>query len=183
MNLSTVEPSEAGTGTPKLPPFPQIWIGYVLGAATTVAEFIALTFHPELAKEWSTPPLYLFLLSFVGGVYWFVCIYRLHVVLAQVPGWKHPIAPARAAGFHFIPIYNLYWLFRWPREIAIFVNQRLQRPVMKPMAVSVAALAALLLRVVDPGLGLILLFLPMSYVAECLRRAFIGPAKENDPAS
>jgi hypothetical protein len=43
---------------------------------------------------------------------------------------------------------------------------------MKPVAIGVAILAALVLRVLDPGFGLILLFLPMSYISECLRRAF-----------
>lgn len=182
MNFSTVQPSKTEAGVPTLPPFPRIWIGYALAAATIVSEFIALTLHPELGKQGGIPPLYLFLLSFVGGVYWAVCIYQLHVVMAQIPGWKHPISPARSVGFHFIPFYNLYWVFRWPREIAGFVNSRLERPVMRPSAASLAVLAALLLRLVDPGLGLVLLFLPISYIAELLHRALLAIPEENRPA-
>jgi hypothetical protein len=152
-----------------------IWIGYLLGAATILAEYIAFDLHPELAKEGGIPPLYLFLVSFVGGVYWFVCIHRYHVILANVPGWKHPISPARAVGFHFIPFYNFYWIFKWPQEIAKFVNFRLQAKIMKPVAVGVAVLGALILRILDPGFGLILLFFPLSYISECLRRAFAAP--------
>jgi hypothetical protein len=158
------------------PELPTIWIGYVLGAATIAAELIAVALHPELAKDGGIPPLYLFLVSFVGGVYWFVCIYRIHVAMKAAPAWKHPISPARAVGFHFIPFYNLYWIFRWPKEIANFVNQRLQRPIMKPVAVGLAILAALILRIFDPGFGLILLFFPLSYISECLRRAW--PARQ-----
>ncbi len=45
-----------------LPRFPRIWIGYLLGVATLIAEMIAITLHPELAKEpLLIPPLYLFL--------------------------------------------------------------------------------------------------------------------------
>lgn len=163
---------QSGNPAAALPKLPMIWIGYLLGSATIAAEFIALDLHPELAKEGGIPPLYLFLVSFVGGIYWFVCIHRYHVILAHVPGWKHPISPARAVGFHFIPFYNLYWIFVWPKEIARFVNERLRAPVMKPVAIGVAILGALVLRVLDPGFGLILLFLPMSYISECLRRAF-----------
>jgi hypothetical protein len=171
MTLSDADSQQPGSPSAQLPALPQVWIGYLLGVATIAAEFVALGLHPELAKEGGIPPLYLFLVSFVGGVYWLVCIYRIHVVMAHVPGWAHPISPARAVGFHFIPFYNLYWIFRWPREIANFVNPRLPQPIMKPVAVGVATLAALVLRVLDPGFGLILLFFPISYVSECIRRA------------
>jgi len=174
---------ESLAGTPALPSFPRIWIGYALAAATMVAEFIALGLHPELGKKGGIPPLYLFLLSFVGGVYWMVCIYRLHVVMAEIPGWKHPISPARSVGFHFIPFYNLYWVFRWPREISGFVNSRFEGAVMRPSAVGLAVLAALLLRLVDPGLGLVLLFLPISYVAELLQRALLVIPKGQRPTT
>ncbi len=176
MSFPDTESPERGVLTAKSPPLPLIWIGYLLGIATIIAEFAALSLHPELAKEGGIPPLYLFLASFVGGVYWLVCVHRYHVVMAHVPGWKHPISPARAVGFHFIPFYNLYWVFKWPQEIARFVNGRLRQPVMKPVAVSLAVLAALILRIFDPGFGLILLFFPMSYLSECLRRAFAAPA-------
>ena len=106
MNSSDAEVPEPGVRAANLPQLPQIWIGYVLGVATIIAEFVAASLHPELAKEGGIPPLYLFLVSFVGGVYWFVCVYRYHVVLAHAPEWKHPISPARAVGFHFIPFYN-----------------------------------------------------------------------------
>jgi hypothetical protein len=161
------------------PALPQIWIGYLLGVATILAEVVAVGLNPDLAKQGGIPPLYLFLVSFIGGVYWLVCIHRIHVVLANAPRWKHPISPARAVGFHFIPFYQFYWIFKWPHEIANFVNSRLPQPIMKPVAVGLAVLAALLLRILDPGFGLILLFFPMSYISECIRRAFAAPLQQD----
>jgi hypothetical protein len=161
--------------TAPVPKLPIIWIGYVLGVATIIAEYVALSLHPELEQQGGIPPLYLFLVSFIGGVYWLTCIHRIHVVLANVPNWKHPISAARAVGFHFIPFYNFYWIFKWPKEIANFVNSRLPQPIMKPIPVGLAILAALVLRVFDPGFGLILLFIPISYVSECIRRVFAVP--------
>jgi hypothetical protein len=172
MTFPNDEPPVLAVPDQQTPKLPAIWIGYVLGVATIVAELVAVALHPELAKEGGIPPLYLFLVSFLGGVYWLVCIYGIHVAMQFAPGWQHPISPARAVGFHFIPFYNLYWIFRWPKEIALFVNQRLQAKVMKPLAVGLAILAALVLRILDPGFGLILLFLPLSYVCECVRRAW-----------
>lgn len=152
---------------------PQIWIGYLMGLATIISEVVAVSLHPELAKGGEViPPLYLFLAVFVGGVYWLVCVYQYHVVMNHIPGWHHPVSPARAVGFHFIPIYNFYWVFKWPQEIAKFVNLSLQRPLMKPEMVGVAVFAAFVVRfLVDPGLGLLLLFVAASYVSACLRQA------------
>jgi len=165
-----------------LPSLPRIWIGYLLGVATMVAEFVAVSLHPELAQApdlskgpFVAAPLYLFLTAFVGGIFWLACIYRIHVVLARVRGWKHPISPARAAGFHFIPLYSLYWIFKWPLEIARFVNGRLRRPLMKPVLIGVAILLALVTHILDSGFGLILMFLPLSYVAQCVKQALAEP--------
>jgi hypothetical protein len=161
----------------KLPPLPQLWIGYLLGVATVVAEYVALSLHPELAKaEFAIPPLYLFLAVFVGTVYWLVCIHRFHVILQCVPGWKHPISPARAVGFHFIPIYYLYWIFKWPKEISKYVNWRFHLPVMKPYLAGSIILAGFVLGLFfDPGFGLIVFFMAISYISACLRRAFALP--------
>ena len=97
------------------------------------------------------------------------------MILATVTGRKYPISPARAVGFHFIPFYNLYWVFKWPKEMASFVNRRLRANMMRPTPVGVAVLGAIILRVFDPGFGLLLLFFPLSYVSECIRRALAAP--------
>ena len=192
MDFSSEDMREQGARDGALPPLPRIWIGYLLGLVTIVAELVAISLHPELAKgsdiaksEFVIPPLYLFLASFVGFVYWFVCVYQIHVVLARVPGWNHPISAARAVGFHFIPVYFLYWVFKWPQEIARFVNGRLRRTVMKPVAIGVAMLLALVMRLLDPGFGLILLFMPLSYVTRCVQYALAEPpaSAHNFPAS
>ena len=126
-----------------LPPFPRIWIGYLLGVATLITEMIAITLHPELAKEpLLIPPLYLFLANFISLVYWLVCVYEFHLVLQQASGGIYPIKPVRAAWFHLIPIYGLYWVFKWPRQMAYFVNSRLPAPLMRPDRVGLAVFMA-----------------------------------------
>jgi hypothetical protein len=168
-----------------LPPLPMIWIGYLLGVATIIAEFVAVSLDPDLAKHGGIPPLYLFLVSFVGFVYWCVCVHRYHVILAIVTARKYPISPARGVGFNLIPFYNIYWFFKWPKEIANYVNSRLRAKLMRPTPVGVAVLGAIVLRVFDPGFGLLLLFFPLSYVSECLRRALAAqnfpPLAPHDP--
>src|SRR5436190_9030736 len=151
----------------------RVWIGYLLGVATLIAEMIAVTRHPELAKEpLLIPPLYLFLANFISLVYWLVCVYEYHVVLAEATAGAYPVKPLRAAWFHLIPIYGLYWVFKWPRDLARCVNSRLEAPLMGPdrtgSAVFIGFAAFLVL---DRGLGMILLFWAASYLSRCLRHA------------
>jgi hypothetical protein len=158
---------------------PKIGIGYLLAFATLIGEMIAVARHPELAKgmEITIPPLEIYLPSFVAIVYWLVCIHRYHVVLAHVPGWKHPITPARAVWFHFIPIFVIYWVFRWPAAIAEFVNQRMRARVMNKWAVGTCFFGSLLCRIfIDPSLSVAMLFFACTYVSGSLQRALLAPA-------
>lgn len=173
MDWSGGESGEPQLRQGAMPPFPRIWVGYLLGVATLVTEIIAVILHPELVKEpLLVPPLYLFLANFISLIYWLVCVYEFHVILWHQSAGGYPIKPLRAAWFHLIPFYGLYWVFKWPRELARFVNTRLQLPFMNPdrtgLAVFAAFVAFLLL---DRGLGMILLFWSASYLSRCLRHA------------
>jgi len=177
---SREQPMEPGA----LPQFPRIWIGYLLGGATFVAEIVAFTLHPELAKQaLVVPPLYLFLANFISLVYWLVCVYELHVVVMQASAGTYPIKPQRAAWFHLIPLFSLYWVYKWPRELARFVNSRLGNALMSPdrtgWTVLIAFGAFLLL---SRGLGMIGLFWATSYLSRCLRYALSArPASHAGP--
>jgi hypothetical protein len=173
MDWSGGESQEQDAKPGALPPFPRIWIGYLLGVATMIAEMIAVTWHPELVKEpLIIPPLYLFLANFISLIYWLVCVYEYHVVLSQATAGEYPIKPLRAAWFHLIPIYGLYWILKWPRELARFVNSRLPAPLMRPDRTGLAVfIAFVVFLVLDRGLGMILLFWAASYLSRCLRYA------------
>jgi hypothetical protein len=157
---------------------PHLWIGYLLSIAAFFAMVVAVATHAEIASgPLFIPPLYLFLISFVSFVYWLVCVHQLHVVLSRVSGWRHPVSPARAVWFHFIPIYSLYWLYKWPVELGKYVNWKLQREAIKPqrggLYVFFSYAACLFL---GPG-GLLLLFFSLSYLNEWLRRALTAPPR------
>lgn len=162
------------------PVFPRIWIGYVLGVATLIAEIIAISLHPELAKEpLLVPPLYLFLANFISLVYWLVCVYEFHVVLMHASSGAYPIKPLRAAWFHLIPIYGLYWVYKWPRELARFVNSRFPAPFMRPERTGLAVfLGFMVFLLLDRGFGMILLFWSASHLSRCLRLALAMHAGE-----
>src|SRR5260370_12890478 len=114
--------SQAGA----LPRFPRIWVGYLLGVATLIAEMIAASLHPELLKEpLLVPPLYLFLANFASLVYWLVCVYEFHLVLTQAAGGAYSLHPLPAARFYLFALYWLYWGFQGPREVARLGSCRL----------------------------------------------------------
>jgi hypothetical protein len=165
---------------------PKIWIGYALCLATFIDEAIVFAKHsPIVSGQLFIPPLHLFLLGFVSFVYWLVSIHKLHVVLSLVPGWRHPISPARAVWFHFIPLYNLYWLYKWPRECANFVNWRMQGTVLHPRNAGLFMLGSYVLSVLLSSLFLV--FFSLSFVATWVRRAltvpFRFPPSEGDSGS
>lgn len=184
MALSSEDSPGRPAPLPAAPAFPRIWVGYLLGVATLVAEVVAISRHPELAKEpLLIPPLYLFLANFISLVYWLVCVYEYHLVLKDASAGAYPIQPLRAAWFHLIPVYGLYWVYKWPRELARFVNRRLQAPLLRPeragLAVFLAFSAFLLL---DRGFGMILLFWAASHLSRSLRLALsVGPHGQQGP--
>lgn len=165
---------------------PKLWIGYLLCIAIFTGEGIAVARNPELLKpqtQFTIPPLEIFLPVFIAGVYWLVCIYNYHKILANIPGYKHPVSPARAVGFHFIPFFYLVWLFIWPNHIAKYVNARAKPPRMRGWIVGLTSIAGIASQIfVDPAFGCALEFLGLTYLASCLVRALTTVANPETPS-
>jgi hypothetical protein len=47
-------------------------------------------------------------------------------VLADISGGAYPIRPGKAVWYHFIPFFNLYWIFKWTNQMEKFINPRLR---------------------------------------------------------
>jgi len=116
------------------------------------------------------------ILSFLGTAFLLHCISTYHVIVNQVDGWHHQISPRKAVAFHFIPFYNFYWNFRWPREIARFVNWRTQKRSMSGVLVGAGVLAgALAAALVDASIGFVIIFSVFGYISRCLGEALLTP--------
>ena len=184
MDSTTSESQEPQPQAQASAPYPRIWVGYVLGFATLIDELITFSLHPELGQQFfSIPPLYLFMANFICLVYWLVCVYEYHVILAQATGGEYSITPLRAAWFHFIPIYSFYWAYKWPRDFARFVNSRLPNPLMRPERTGLALFMAFLVFLfLGKGFGMMLLFWAASHLSRCLRFALTPrPASPEGP--
>jgi len=115
------------------------------------------------------------LIMAVAWAYWLYCVYAFYKVLADVPGWKQSTTPGKAVLFHFIPGYNLFWLVKWPSQIADFVNWRTQRPTMYRWLPGALILVGVALRFIEAGLGTILIFSVGVYLSRNIKRALLAP--------
>ncbi|HEY7870817.1 MAG TPA: hypothetical protein VIF59_16410 [Methylomirabilota bacterium] len=159
----------APTGLPVRTRLPRVWPGYVLALGFFGVAAGELIIDPS--SRWQPSALQQ-ITWLIGYIYWFVCVHAFHRVMGEATGGAHPISPRRAVGFHFIPFFNLYWVFRWTNALVAFVNPRL--PASADMArgwAGVAILAALLLARWDGGLALLVLFGLASYLRSKIRQA------------
>ncbi|HSS95863.1 MAG TPA: hypothetical protein VLK33_02470 [Terriglobales bacterium] len=114
-----------------------------------------------------------FIANLVGAAYVLHCISTYHFVLTNVEGWSHPISPKKAVRYHFIPLFNLYWNYKWPYEIARFVNWRMQKHRMSSVLAGTIVLFGFLSSFfLGSSLGLIVILSGFAYISRCLRDAF-----------
>lgn len=175
MNTHTTDSQQATPVTSVVTtPLPGMALGFFLGAAFVVVEIGEVLLAPQSAKE-MTP--FSLLIGVGGAIYWLRCVYRIHKVLAEATNRSHPISPGRGAFFNLIPFFNLYWFFRWPNEIARFVNRSSTTRMAIGWPGFFVLLGFLLGRFVDGALFLFLSFGVGSYINKKIRSA-LGPAAE-----
>ncbi len=135
---------------------PNFSLGYVIAALLLIGQIIQVIARLILVKQKVYPMISP--IGVAGWIYWFICIYQMHNVLAELTNSTYPISPAAAVGYHFIPLYNVYWIFRWPAEIAKFVNSHLGRKATFKGTGIFLFIAPFLLRMVGAGIPLIIAF-------------------------
>lgn len=145
---------------------PWVWVGFVFAVGFLVAEFVELLL--ELDKE--SFQLVFVMIVLGGWIYWLFCVHRFHKILVEMSGNLYPIQPAEAVGKHFIPFYNLYWLFVWPSTLSSHVNDRGHVRMVSGALVGFLLLVSLLLRYVDGAIGLALTFAVGMYISAKLRK-------------
>ena len=161
---------------------PNLRFGFGLAVVLFVLEII-WGVQKELARGTSQAQSaggYAAALTLVGAIvstaYVLHCISAYHYVVNNINGWSHPISPKRAVRFHFIPVFNLYWDFKWPREIARFVNWRMQRNRMSgTLAGALVLIGFLIGGFFDVSIGLAVIVSAFAYISRCLCDAFTAP--------
>ena len=150
--------------------FPNILPGYFLTGLCLLLE-LGIIFAPgfDIKRILSVG---LFVFGLTGFIYWCVCVFKLHKALRVMSDGCYPISPAMAVGFGFIPVFNLYWMFKWPAEVLSFVKARSGEVktwgLWVPGAVLFLSMAA---RKIDGALLFLLIFSVLSYLVQVLKKS------------
>lgn len=162
-------------GEKKQASLPQLWIGYAAAGVLLALEGCALFLYSRgaISDEQFFAPLDIPYIALGIGVfvYWLVCVYKIHKVLQQATDGTYPITAKRAVGFHFLPLYNLYWLFKWPAEAIKFINVNAPAVKMKPYVPGTALLIGFLLGRLDPAIEAGIIFLALRPLVRNITKA------------
>jgi uncharacterized protein with PQ loop repeat len=146
---------------------PKAWIGFIFAIAFFIAEVIEVVRGNEELTD--VAPHFL-LISLTGMAYWLFCVYRIHKVLREMDS-LYPISPGAAAFFHFIPLYNLIWPFRWASTLTEFINNRGHVHMAAGGLLGLGLLISMLTaRFLDASVGLAGMFAIITYISAKLRR-------------
>lgn len=135
--------------------FPKIWIGYIIAAVLAIASIVDIFTQSGYGMRQQTWSLIFRVLVII---YYCICVYKLHKIIAIATDNRHPITPVKAVGFHFIPFFNFYWFVKWPNEIANFVNaQKPEKPMLKGLG-GIVILISIILSLLPISTGNYVLF-------------------------
>ncbi len=155
--------------------FPKIWPGYILGVLFFVFEIAVGIVIPQNAQQeflaWGI------LFSLTGLIFWCVCLYKIHKALLVMADNYYPISPGRAVGFGFLPIYSLYWMFKWPHELINFVKSRSNIKTQRPWMIGLLFLISGLTGIIHASLWFFINFGVLSYLIKILKGSLaVNPA-------
>ena len=149
----------------KISKLPPVAIGYISVVLFWVASFIDTENDPNAYFG----PLML-ITHLISYGFWLFCVFRFHRILKQVTAGSYAISPWVSVGFHFIPIINLWWLIKWPREFSRFIRAQGTVGIWPGTLIGVLLLISTLVRFFDGGISLFLIFSLGIYLRSKLTR-------------
>ena len=163
LSITADTPDEA----PPRSSFPWVWFGLFFVAAFAILE--ALMVALDLDEQMMTAQL--ILIALAGWIYWLFCVFRFHKILREISRNHYPISSGEVVWKHFIPFYNLVWIFRWPAELSNYLNRRQRVKMVSGNLLGVFLLIFLLTgRFIDGGVGLAGTFTVGMYISAKLRK-------------
>jgi ABC-type glycerol-3-phosphate transport system permease component len=100
----------------------------------------------------------------IGSVLYYVYVYMIHKTLAFVTDGKYPIKPGTAVLFHFIPIFNIYWMFKWIAGVSAYINDRTPKQALLPWVFLFIYYATFIVSVIIP----MILLTELAYIWDVL---------------
>ncbi len=150
---------------------PKVWVGFIIAGVFLLVELIAQ------ASGYDNDDLMVYLLAIglVGSIYWLFCVHRFHKILREMTN-DYEISPGAAVGYHFVPFYNFYWIFKWPIVFSKTINALGTVKMANGALLGVLLLIALLInRFFDGAVGMTFIFGIGTYMANVLRKQIQSP--------
>ena len=145
---------------------PWVWVGFLLVFVFILLETLMVVLQLDQRKMTG----FLTLVALSGSIYWLVCVHRLHKILREVTKGRYSISGAEAVGYHFIPFYNFYWIFKWTALKTDYLKGQGRVRIISGYLLGVFILLGVLLRWVDSGIGLFILFSVAVYLSSKLKQ-------------
>jgi hypothetical protein len=142
----------------EIPKAPKVWIGFIFAATFFVGEIVLVFGFEGKFTPILTP------IGFIGIFYWLFCVQRFHQILDTLTIDEYAISPGKAVGFHFIPFYNFYWVFKWPIELSKFINGLGNVTMANGGFIGLLLFICFLLYRLDGAISLTCIFLVGSYI-------------------
>jgi hypothetical protein len=140
---------------------PWVWFGFFFALAFLVCEFLYANL--DLVPEFRFAPI---LIGLAAWIYWLFCVFRFHTILREITRNHYRITGPEAVGYHFIPFYNFYWIFKWSSDFSDYLNMRGRVKVVSGKVLGAGMLAGVLLaRYLDGAIGLFIVFGIGTYLA------------------
>jgi hypothetical protein len=157
---------------------PNVWVGYAIAWIILLVELIAGFLNSTPSASGTRLEL-VQVLAFAGGwIYWLYSVYRIHKVMDEVTNYDYPISPRSAVLGHMIPLYNLYWLVKWPNEIANELNSRLPSR-QKTIGAGIFLLLGYACFWFDTALGLAAIFTVLLYLTNKIKSVLQSTPQSN----
>lgn len=175
LTMLDLNAGEATYSSEPLPPLRRMWIGFILAFGFLVGEILEEVLKVSTTSSGVGP--FSVLAALACWLYWLSCVQRFHTILNQMAPFvagqsTYPISSGRAVGYHFIPFFNLYWIFKWPSTLANYLRDHLSVDIMTGGALGLLLfLGMLLTRIFDGFVGFTVIFLVGSYISRKLRLA------------
>jgi hypothetical protein len=99
-------------------------------------------------------------------IFWLVCVGQLHRLIQKNLANDYPISPNQAVWLHLIPLYDVYWLFKWPMVLAEFIKSKTITCRIPSWALGFLLLAGISLSWFNLGAGMLILYIVGFYLAE-----------------
>ena len=163
--FTSITETEISEQIPKSSP-PWVWVGFLFAGVFFVLEIAFVLMGTD-----ETAMNLVFMLIVLGGwIYFLVCVHRIHKILNELTSNRYLYTPGEAAGRHFIPFYNLVWIFKWPSELSRYINGKGRVRMLSGGVIGTMLLLSLFVRFFDGAFGMAFLFGVTMYISAKLKQ-------------